>query len=153
MKSVVLLAWTAAATLNAACADPSVEAPLHDRIRAAAQTLRWTKGDEAHATVPLDRFGRPVVVLALPPGRYRLSDLEPLLSGREARAWLSDWIRDATLDVDRPSIYIFQPRRAESAHYEHLSMRRPLALWKEDDGPLDVLLRRVDDDVEMVSLK
>src|SRR5882762_9623927 len=74
-------------SLNAACLNTAVDTPLNDRVTTAAQDLRWTKGTESQAKVPLDRFDRPVLVLALPPGRYGAGDLDSLVSESDGRRW------------------------------------------------------------------
>jgi hypothetical protein len=153
MGRIVISLFATLSSVNAACSFSSLDAPLHERVRIAAQDLRWTKGAESRATVPLKEFDRPVVVLVLPPGQYRASDLETLVDQTQARQFIRHWIRNQTLNVARPSISVFQPGRSESAYFDQLSVPQPIAVWKQDDGPLDVLLHRVKDDVQITAIR
>jgi hypothetical protein len=155
MKELCALLAMIAAFLNLACSERTVDAPLHDRVIAAAQDLRWTKRAEGRATVPLARFGRPVLVLALPPGKYTSADLDPLVRNSDGKRWLRRWIREQALQPDTPTIYVSQPGRGIDAalYHDHISIPRALALWKEDNGPLDVSLRRESDDVQIVAVR
>ena len=141
MRIAVALLLAALSLSNGACSYQSPDSPLHDRVTTAAQELRWTKRTEGRTIVPLIEFDGPVVVLALPPGKYRAADLEPLLRQPEAQECLKQSIHDWTLEAKQPSIRIYQPTRSETTFYHHqIIVPRPLAIWKEDGRPLEVSL-------------
>src|SRR5438093_7886646 len=155
MNKVAAIVLTVLASLNTACSIGSDDHPLHDRIRTAAQELRWTKGTETRASVTLSEFRRPVLVLALPPGKYAAVDLDPLVREAEGKQWLKQWIQEQTLEPSEPSIYVSQPggRAQTSLYYDQISIPRPLGLWKQDEGPLDVSLRRENDAAQIIGIR
>ena len=139
----------------AGCSERVVEVALSDRVVTAAQDMRWEKQSDRKVTVPL-RFRAPVLVLALPAGRYTSDKLDSLLPIPDARGHVNQWSRSQPLTPDRPAIYILPTRGGEVTFYQsydHVFIPVPIALWKADDGPLEVVLHRENDRVDIIALR
>ena len=137
------------------CSRTAVEIPLSDRVRTVAQEMRWGRQADRRVTVPL-RFRAPVLVLALPAGTYTADKLESLLPTPDARGHVGQWSDGHPLTPDRAVIYVLPARGGEATFYQdydHVSIPVPLAVWKVDDGPLEVVLHRADDRVDIVALR
>jgi len=142
---------TVALALLVGCSSPvPPELELHDAIEKAASDLRWNKQTEGVATARI-YLPKPVAVLALSSGKYSTEQLRGLLPSTESKDWLNG--RFATPST--PSIYAFGPGRAELGLYfqDHILVPKSIGLWKQDDTPLEVLLRRDGDDVQIVGLR
>ena len=139
----------------AGCSQRVGEVPLSDRVTTAAQDMRWRKQPDRQVSVPL-RFRPPVLVLALPAGTYTSDQLESLLPAPDARGHVDQWSRGQPLTPDRPAIYILPSRGGEVIFYQdydQVFVPAPVALWKVDDGPLEVVLHRENDRVDIVALR
>ena len=140
-----------ALTFLLGCSPPAPrELELHDAIEKAASDLRWNRQTEAVAVARI-YLPMPVAVLALSPGKYSTEQLQALLPSAEGK----DQLNGRLAASPSPSIYLFGPGRAEQGSYfqEHVLVPKSIGLWKQDDTPLQVILRRDGDDVHIVGLR
>jgi hypothetical protein len=145
-----LIIWLAL-TVVYGCSPTELSPPdLHDRVDAAASDLRWTKQTSGVADVRL-HYPRPVLVFARPPGRYSSEQLAALAPTPESKEWIGSR-RAAPIE---PSLYVYGPGRSEKAAYfhNHVSVPNARALWKQDDGSLEVSLERQGDEVHIVGIR
>lgn len=125
-----------------------------DDVRRVAQDLRWTRQNRAIASINTADFAPPVTVLAVPPGTHALRDLESLVQSEQAREWLRRITGGGQLTTDNATLYIFGARQMTSAFLQdEASIPKPVGLWKERAGDVEVLLERQGDEVQIVGLQ
>jgi hypothetical protein len=149
-----LVAIALASALLCACSSiDSSQLVLHDSVQTAASDLRWKRQSESTVAVKL-RYSTPTVVLALPPGTYSAQTLEGFMPSAEGREWLKERLKGQPLNPTQPELYVMGSRGSESSlFYEAISIPRPIALWKQGDGPLEISLKREGDEVQIVALR
>jgi len=151
MTNRARLVVACALAILASCSR-SEKPELHDTLTEAGRELRWNKQTSAAVTLKT-RHPKPYVLLVLGPGTYTLEQRQALLTSKDAKDVLARHPYVLTPEV--PSLYFFAGAASEGDFlHEHFSIPTPLALWKNDDAPLEVLLERTSgDDVRIVGIR